>query len=447
VTLAEIIPSLRSSLPRRLEPGLWPSAAHHLPGGDVSVGGASLVEVAARYGTPAVVVDVAEFRGRCAGLRRVFGDIDICHSGGMLLAADTASVVQEQGLRLGIYCEAQLATTVAAAFPADRLVVYGDAGRTSLLRAMSIGAGQIVLASMGEIEVAARLGNPSRPQPVSLSIGTGTVDGVSDLSTHRRASRGFSIDSGEAAEAVRRILASPGLRLVGVQCRVDAPFATVAPYEQAGREGLEFVRAMRDENRVELSELHLGGGHNTPVQPGDDRSASCEVAARLRRGIAQVCTELLLPAPHVTIEPGRSLAGPAALTICRVLAVRRFGERTIVEVDARTGGVATAARQHAARAAHLLSRLSPSPDVHVEVIASGSLGANSTRGVLVRDTLLPADIAEGDLLAVPSIGDTGGFALAHRLPCPALVAVADNRSWSLAAHRGAQDAQRRRRVS
>ena len=48
MTLADIIPSLRGSLPRTLDKDLWPATVRHLPGGDVSVAGVSLVEIAAR---------------------------------------------------------------------------------------------------------------------------------------------------------------------------------------------------------------------------------------------------------------------------------------------------------------------------------------------------------------------------------------------------------------
>ena len=72
MTLRELIPTLRSSLPHPLEPWLWPASTHHLPGGDLSVGGASLVGVAAEHGTPSYVLDLAEFHTRCATYRTTF---------------------------------------------------------------------------------------------------------------------------------------------------------------------------------------------------------------------------------------------------------------------------------------------------------------------------------------------------------------------------------------
>jgi diaminopimelate decarboxylase len=52
VTLADLLPSLRSSLHPRLETALWPTTARSAPGGDMTVGGIRLTDLAARFGTP-----------------------------------------------------------------------------------------------------------------------------------------------------------------------------------------------------------------------------------------------------------------------------------------------------------------------------------------------------------------------------------------------------------
>ena len=65
VTLAELVPSLRTSLSARLEPGLWPSSAHADCAGEVTVGGVPLRHLAAQHGTPTYVLDIDDVRLRC----------------------------------------------------------------------------------------------------------------------------------------------------------------------------------------------------------------------------------------------------------------------------------------------------------------------------------------------------------------------------------------------
>ncbi len=409
----------------------------------MSLCGVSLSGLAASFGTPSTVVEVGEFRQRCGMYRHAFRNIDVAFTGGSLLAHTTASVLVEEGLSLGVYCDAQLATALAAQFPVDQLVVYGDAGRGSLLgRAVSLGVGLVVVDSLADIDRLGRVSRPDCPQRVSMSMATGGAGGVSDLAAHPRRSRGFSIGS-DAAQAVRRILTYPGLKLVGVQCRIDSPIGSVPRYVQAAREGLEFAGSVRTEFGIEFSELRLGGGHDAVDEAGDQQ-VSCEYGAALARRVAQTCLELHLSAPHLAVEPGRPLIGPAALTLCRVVRVHRYDGRTVVEVDDRTMGFAPPAHRDPSGSVHVLSRLSAAADVHVEIVAAGSFRHEGLENVTIHDTLLPADIAEGDLLAVPSTGNALHTARAHRSSRHALVAVSNGRVYSMVPRRRVEPVQPRR---
>src|SRR5215467_508363 len=113
MTLAELIPSLRSSLPHPLEPWLWPSSTHYIPGGDLSVGGASLVGVAAQYGTPSYVLDLAEFRARCVTYRQAFHGADVAYAGKALLTRAVARIVDDEGLGLDVCSAGELAVAAS----------------------------------------------------------------------------------------------------------------------------------------------------------------------------------------------------------------------------------------------------------------------------------------------------------------------------------------------
>jgi hypothetical protein len=60
-----------------LHPQIWPLTACALAGGEISVGGVSLAEIAACYGTPAYVLDEADVRQRCQAYRQAFGDAEV----------------------------------------------------------------------------------------------------------------------------------------------------------------------------------------------------------------------------------------------------------------------------------------------------------------------------------------------------------------------------------
>ena len=62
MTLLDILPSLRSFAPPRLDPTLWPVDTHYDDWGRVTVDGTALEDVADRFGTPTTAGDIALFR-------------------------------------------------------------------------------------------------------------------------------------------------------------------------------------------------------------------------------------------------------------------------------------------------------------------------------------------------------------------------------------------------
>jgi len=429
MTLRELIPTLRSSLPHPLEPWLWPASTHHLPGGDLSVGGASLVGVAAEHGTPSYVLDLAEFHARCATYRAAFHGADVAYAGKALLTRAVARIVDDEGLFLDVCSAGELALAADVRFPADRIILHGNAKPAALLRrAMPMGVGRIVVDSLDEIATLASVAFGRGRQRVLLRVTPGV-----DAHTHQAMTTGtddqkfgLSISSGAAGEAVRRVLATPGLELVGVHCHIGSQVTRTAPYEQTAVRLVAFLAAVRDEHGIVLPELNLGGGHAIAYHPGDVPLAVGDVAAALRRSVKAACSTHRLPMPRLTVEPGRAIAGPSGLTVYRVLAVKHAANRTWVAVDGGMSDNPRPALYGARYTARLLGRLSPAADEHVTVV-----GQHCEAGdVLIEDALLPTDVHAGDLLVVPSTGAYHHSMASNYnlIPRPPLVGVADGHS-------------------
>ena len=330
--LRELIPTLRSSLPHPLEPWLWPASTHHLPGGDLSVGGASLVGVAAEHGTPSYVFDLAEFHTRCATYRTAFHGANVAYAGKALLTRAVARIVDDEGLFLDVCSAGELALAADVRFPADRIILHGNAKPAALLRrAMPMGVGRIVVDSLDEIATLASVAFGRGRQRVLLRVTPGV-----DAHTHQAMTTGtddqkfgLSISSGAAAEAVRRVLATPGLELVGVHCHIGSQVTRTAPYEQTAVRLVAFLAAVRDEHGIILPELNLGGGHAIAYHPGDVPLAVGDIAA----------DELVEPALVPPHDRGKSrLIAPARRDsqgcICKIVDSRHgLGEADAVKTS------------------------------------------------------------------------------------------------------------------
>ena len=127
---------------------------------------------------------------------------------------------------------------------------------------------------------------------------------------------------------------------------------------------------------------------------------------------------------RLMVEPGRSIVGPAAITLYRVGTVKETpGVGTYVAVD---GGMSDNPRPvlYGARyEAYLPAR----PDA-ARPLEATIVGKHCEQGdVLVSKAPLPADVAPGDLLAVPVTG-AYGYSMAsnyNKVPRPAVVFVHD----------------------
>jgi diaminopimelate decarboxylase len=129
------------------------------------------------------------------------------------------------------------------------------------------------------------------------------------------------------------------------------------------------------------------------------------LAEALRDIIANECSALDISVPHVSIEPGRAISGPSTFALYRVGTVKPVAldggaSRLYVAVDGGMSDNIRTALYAAAYSATLASRRSSAAPALARVVGKHCEGGD----ILVRDEFLPADIAAGDLLAVPGSG-------------------------------------------
>lgn len=403
MTLAELLPSLRRSLPHPLEPWLWPASTRNLPGGDLSIGGVSLVALTARVGTPCQIMDEAEFRQRALEYRQAYGDGNVSYAGKALLTLEVCRWVDETGLGLDVCSAGELYIARRAGFPLDRITLHGNAKSSDLLRtAMPAGIGRIVVDSVDEVDLLSSLAYGIGKQKVLLRVIPGIDAGAHPAITTGVEGQkfGLSILDGTLGEAVDKVLAAPNLELVGLHCHLGSQINNVRPYLDAAAVMVDQLALIRQRYGVTLSELILGGGFGIAYHGGDVPLGIFESAAQINRAVRAACVSAGVAEPRVRVEPGRSIAGPSGVTIYRVLNVKRSGARAWVTVD---GGMADNPRPslYGARyTARLLGRLSGDKDEHMTVV-----GQHCEAGdVLISDALLPNDVHRGDLLAVPATG-------------------------------------------
>ena len=426
-----------------LAPAVWPRNAVRGARGVVEIAGVDVRDLAERYGTPLFVVDEADFRSHAAEFAAAFGASAVHYAAKAFLSMEVARWIAEEGLSLDVASGGELAVALRAGFPPERIAMHGNnKSPDELVAAVEAGVGRMVLDSFHEIarlDAVAREHGSVVPVMVRLTVGVEAHTHEFIATAHEDQKFGFSIAGGEAsaaAEAVRRVLASDGLALVGLHSHIGSQIFDTEGFEVAAHRVVRFLAMLHKEHGGDalatVTTLDLGGGFGIAYRAEETPVDVPELAEELRRIVKHECHSADLHVPQLAVEPGRAIAGPAGVTFYTVGTLKDVplggsSYRRYVSVDGGMSDNIRTALYDAVYDCRLVSR-SSEIDGSGEAVLSRVVGKHCESGdVVVRDCWLPADLAPGDLLAVAA---TGAYCYSmassyNRLPRPAVVAVRD----------------------
>lgn len=396
--------------------------------GHLTIGGMDTVELAQQWGTPLMVMDEEEIRRACRMYRAAMGK---AYGGyGRVLYASKAfcckamcRIAAEEGMGLDVVSGGELYTARSAGFPVERICFHGS-NKTpqELAYAVQEGVGCIAADNMAELEQLQAIASAAnRTVQVLLRVRPGI-----DAHTHAAVKTGnidskfgFALQNGEVHTAVRALLRMDHLELIGLHCHIGSQVMEIEPYQQAAMVMLELMAGIRRRFGLSLRQLNLGGGFGVPSVPVLDACAA-QIAA-IAETVYTACAKFRLPCSQVMIEPGRSVVGPAGITLYRVGAVKEIpGVRTYLSID---GGMTDNPRYALYGAPYVMTLANRAADRKQRTYTVAGRCCES--GDLLGEEI-PLQIAQtGDFLAVLGTG-AYHYSMAsnyNRVPRPAVVMV------------------------
>ncbi len=400
-----------------LDPALWPRTVTRSDG-ELTVGGVTVAELAAQFGTPLYVIDERHARERAAEVRdaltsafgRVGSSAKVYYAGKAFLSIEIARWMTEAGLNIDVCSGGELAVALAAGVDPARLGFHGNNKSIAEIdRAVAAGVGAVVIDSLQEIErVAGAAARHGRTQRVRLRVNSGVHAHTHAFLATAHEDQKFGIALGDAADAVARIRSHAGLEFIGLHCHIGSQIFGSDGFAESAARLLAVHADLLAAGPV--PELNLGGGFGIAYTTADDPSPIGELADRIADVVAAGCSTLGIPVPVVAFEPGRSIIGTAGFTLYEagttkdvlvsaaddgVTAVRRY-----VSVDGGMSDNARPALYGADYSVRIASRVSDAAPALVRIA-----GKHCESGDIVVDAdYLPGDVRPGDLLAVPVTG-------------------------------------------
>ena len=403
--------------------------------GHLTAGGIDTVELAKQYGTPLYVMDEGLIREHCRSFKESMdryygGEGLVCYASKAFCCKAMCRIMLEEGLGLDVVSEGELYTALSVGFPPEKLCFHGNNKTDSELSfALEKGVGRIIVDNIYELE---RLNRLAEQTGRSANIMYRIKPGI-DAHTHNfimtgqiDSKFGFALETGEAYDAVKKAIECSHINLVGLHCHIGSQIFDIDPFVKAAEVMLTFIAKIKDELGFEVKELNLGGGFGIKYTEEDAPVAYDKYMEKVSEKVKEVCAEKNIKLPFILIEPGRSVAAPAGITLYTVGGRKEIPNiRTYVSID---GGMCDNPRYALYQSKY-----------DVEVANKANLPKSETvtvagkcceTGDLIGEGMPIQPVEPGDILAVLATG-AYNYSMSsnyNRIPKPAVVMLRDGKS-------------------
>lgn len=403
--------------------------------GHLTVGGIDTVELAHEYGTPLYVMDEDLIREHCRSFKQSMdkyygGKGLVCYASKAFCCKAMCRIMLEEGLGLDVVSEGELYTALSVGFPAEKLCFHGN-NKTDreLSYALEQGVGRIIVDNIFELD---RLNALAEKTGKTANIMYRIKPGI-DAHTHNfimtgqiDSKFGFALETGEAYEAVKKAISASHINLVGLHCHIGSQIFDIDPFVKAAEVMLTFIAKIKNELGFEVKELNLGGGFGIKYTEEDAPVAYEKYMEKVSAKVAEVCAEQKLTQPFILIEPGRSIAAPAGITLYTVGGKKVIPNiRTYVSVD---GGMGDNPRYALYQSKYDVEVANKADLPKSEVVTVA--GKCCETGDLIGEGMPIQSVEPGDILAVLATG-AYNYSMSsnyNRIPKPAVVMVSGGKS-------------------
>lgn len=315
--------------------------------GNLTIGGVDTVELAKQYGTPLYVMDEQAIRKACQRFKNSIdkyynGNGLVCYASKAFSCMEMCRIVNDESLGLDVVSIGELYTAIKAGFDVSKIGFHGNNKTNEELEyAVDVKVGHIIVDNISELIRLEKIAKSKNANPdIMFRIKPGIDAHTHDfVKTGQIDSKfGFALETGEAFEAVKQAISCENVNLMGLHCHIGSQIFDIAPFEEASKVMLEFIAKIKNELDYEIKSLNLGGGFGIKYLNQHDPAPFETYMEKTSEMVKNTCSKLGISLPYIFIEPGRSIAAPAGITLYTVGARKEIPNiRTYVSID---GGMA-----------------------------------------------------------------------------------------------------------
>ncbi len=397
------------------------------------IAGHDTVKLAEKYGTPLYVLDTDMVYENCVKYKTViekyFG------KGSMPLIASKALSCKEiyriaaaAGIGTDMVSGGEIYTAYSAGFPMEKAYFHGNNKTDAdIAFALDHGVGCFVIDNNEE---AIALNKEAARRSVNVRVMLRVSPGI-DPHTHKAvvtgsvdSKFGVAIETGQALETVRLILACDNLILEGLHCHIGSQIFEYTPYADAADIMIRFISDIKKETGYAVSALNLGGGFGVRYTDEDPEYDYEKAMSDIADSLNAAYQKYGVPALRIYFEPGRSIVAAAGITLYTVGSFKTItGYKSYVSID---GGMPDNPRYALYQSKYTCLVANKAGDE--KTVTATIAGRCCESGDLIQEDARLQPCGRGDILAVLVTG-AYNYSMAsnyNRLPRPAMVGVGKN---------------------
>lgn len=396
----------------------------------LTIGGCDATALAEKFGTPLYVFDadcaVGTAKSYVDVLKREYPDSTVCYASKAFCCTGIYSLLSPLGLGADVVSGGELYTALKGGMSASKIYFHGN-NKTEKEIAYAIECGIECFVVDSERELALIDKHAAKPQNVLVRVNPGV-----EAHTHRfiqttltDSKFGFSIADGTAEKIILSILNYKNIRFAGIACHIGSQIFEPQSFELAVDKMSDFIVRLNSLG-IAVERLDLGGGYGIHYIEQDKPLTPEQYMTNTVKYLKAAIARRNIKAPHLIVEPGRSIVGEAGITLYTVGAIKNIKNvKTYAAVD---GGMFENPRVSLYDAQYT-AVVCDRADAAATSVYSIAGKCCESGDVLINDIKLP-ELKSGDVLAVLSTG-AYHYSMAsnyNRNPVPPVIAVKNGRA-------------------
>jgi len=331
----------RAGLMNKMGPG---TVTRHQP----DIDGVDVEELTAAYGSPCFVYSERSIREAVRELHdqmaRRYPKVQLAWSYKTMYLDAICRIFHQEGSWAEVVSAMEYEKALRNGVPPERIVYNGPLKTDESLRTALKGGSKVHIDHFDELTQCERLADELGIRPevaIRLNINTTSLTKWDRF--------GFNLDSGQAWDAVRRLVAGGRLQLAGLHTHLGTFVQDANAYKEATGKLVAFANRIRHELGITLKWLDVGGGFASKSRlrsqylPGESNTPSfSQYATALAEGLSALDVPVD-QMPTLFLETGRALIDEAGSLVTTVTANKRLADgRRAMIVDAGVNVLFTA---------------------------------------------------------------------------------------------------------